>query len=101
MLTPPATPRSVHCTVLLRPIQNVVSPTGRRSVRAGACLTPRVIVIAEASRVEPSSALALTTAVLTKSRSPVARIVTITNASDPGARVPRSQVAMVPTEHSP
>ena len=27
--------------------------------------------------------------------------MTITNASDPGARLPRSHVAIVPTEHSP
>ena len=59
MLTPPATPRSVHWIVLLRPIRNVVSANRSAQSQGGACLTPRVIVCAEASRFEPSAALAL------------------------------------------
>src|SRR5689334_25153237 len=79
----------------------IVSASGLRSASAGAGLPIRVVVSAERSRRTPSPPRALAIAVLTRSPSTDPTTVTTANASDPAARLPRSQVTTVPIEHSP
>jgi len=85
--------------VLFRLIQKVASLDGRRSASVGSYLIALVVVCADVSRDEPSPLFALAIAVLTRSCSAVGRIVTITKACDPGARLPRSHVAIELIEH--